>query len=89
MKEISISQFKAKCLALLEEVRLTKEPIRVTRFGRPVAEIVPPKSAQRRGAWIGSMKHSMKIIGDIISPANEKSEWESSTDPGKSLKRDS
>lgn len=89
MKEISISRFKAKCLALLEEVRLTKEPIRVTRFGRPVAEIVPPKFAQGRTAWIGSMKHSMKIIGDIISPANEKSEWESSTDPGEPLKRHS
>lgn len=42
MEEIAISEFKAKCLAILEQVRLTKTPIRVTRFGKPVAEIVPP-----------------------------------------------
>lgn len=42
MKEVAISEFKAKCVALLEQVRLTKKPLRVTRFGKPVAEIAPP-----------------------------------------------
>ncbi len=42
MIEVSISEFKAKCLALLEQVRKTREPIRVTRHGKPVAEVVPP-----------------------------------------------
>ena len=40
MKEIAISEFKAKCLGILEEVRKTRKPIRVTRFGKPVAEVV-------------------------------------------------
>ena len=40
MEEIAISEFKAKCLAILENVRLTKMPVRVNRFGKPVAEIV-------------------------------------------------
>ena len=39
MKEIAISQFKAKCLSLLDQVHKTKKPIRVTRFGKPVAEV--------------------------------------------------
>src|SRR5207245_9853174 len=39
MKEIAISVFKAKCLGILEEVRKTRKPIRVTRFGKPVAEV--------------------------------------------------
>jgi len=42
MEEIAISKFKATCLAVLERVRLTNQPIRVTRFGKPIAEILPP-----------------------------------------------
>ena len=76
MREVAISEFKAKCLALLEQVRLTKKPIRVTRFGKPVAEVVPSESVQGRAAWIGSMQESMEILGDIISPANDESDWE-------------
>ena len=80
MQEIAISKFKAKCLALLEQVSKTKKPIRVTRFGKPIAEVIPPSSIQGRAAWIGSMKDSMEIVGDIISPANEEDEWEALRD---------
>jgi prevent-host-death family protein len=76
VEEIAISEFKAKCLALLERIRKTRTPIRITRHGKPVAEVVPPSSVQERSAWIGSMKDSVEILGDIISPANEESEWE-------------
>jgi prevent-host-death family protein len=55
MKEVAISEFKAKCLALLQQVQKTKKPLRVTRFGKPVAEIVPP-SADAPANWLGSMK---------------------------------
>jgi prevent-host-death family protein len=76
MQEIAISEFKAKCLSLLEQVSKTKKPIRVTRFGKPIAEVVPPSMVEGRANWIGSMKDSIEIVADIISPANEKSEWE-------------
>ena len=76
MQEIAISEFKAKCLAVLERVRSTKKPIRVTRFGKPVAEGVPPTSVEERSSWIGSMKNSMRITGDIVSPATDEDEWE-------------
>jgi len=76
MQEIAISEFKAKCLAILERVRSTKKPIRVTRFGKPVAEVVPPTSVEDRSSWIGSMKNSMRITGDIVSPATDEDEWE-------------
>ena len=42
MEEIAISKFKATCLAVMERVRRTRQPVLVTRFGEPVAEIVPP-----------------------------------------------
>lgn len=80
MEEIAISEFKAKCLAILENVRRTKTPVRVTRFGKPVAEIVPPTAVMDRAQWIGSMKDSIEILGDIISPANDEDEWDSLRD---------
>jgi hypothetical protein len=76
MPDIAISEFKAKCLSLLQQVCKTKIPLRVTRFGKPIAEVIPPSPVQARDHWIGSMKNSMEIVGDIISPANEESEWE-------------
>jgi prevent-host-death family protein len=80
MQEIAISEFKAKCLALLDQVQKTKKPIRVTRFGKPVAEVVPASPAAEATDWIGSMKDSMKILGDIVSPANDESDWEALRD---------
>ncbi|MFZ0311770.1 MAG: type II toxin-antitoxin system Phd/YefM family antitoxin [Candidatus Korobacteraceae bacterium] len=77
MQEIAISEFKAKCLSLLQQVCKTKQPIRVTRFGKPVADVVPPAQVQvDRNAWIGSGKATAKILGDIISPANDPADWE-------------
>ena len=74
MKQVAISQFKAKCLAILDEVQKTKQSILVTRRGHPVAEIGPPSPKDDR-SWIGSMKQ-IKILGDIISPASDEDDWE-------------
>ena len=52
MKEIAISVFKAKCLGLLEEVRKTRKPIRVTRFGEPVAEVFRPRRNRARSTGL-------------------------------------
>ncbi len=79
MKEVAISEFKAKCLALLEQVQRTKKPICITRFGKPVAEVVPT-SPTSPADWMGSMKDSIEIVGDIVSPANEESDWEALRD---------
>jgi len=79
MKEIAISEFKAKCLALLDQVQKTKNPILVTRFGKPVAEVVP-HAPIAPADWMGSMRGTMEIIGDIISPATDEDEWEALRD---------
>ena len=75
MGEITISEFKAKCLALIDQVQKTKKPLVITRFGKPVAEVIPP-SPKPTADWMGSMKDEMKILGDIVSPATDESEWE-------------
>lgn len=68
IKEISISEFKAKCLALLARVEKTKQPIRITRHGKPIADVVPATQAVDPAALMGSMRNSIEILGDIISP---------------------
>lgn len=76
MQTMAISKFKATCLAVLERVRRTGEPVLVTRFGKPVAEVVPPPVPERPGEWLGSLSDRGEIIGDIVSPAVEPGEWE-------------
>ncbi len=76
MKEIAISEFKAKCLAILEEVRKTRKPIRVTRFGEPVAEVVPPAPQPRPQRWFGCMEGTIEIVGDIVGPTGSLDDWE-------------
>jgi len=80
MEEIAISEFKAKCLAILDRVEKTKQPIRVTRRGKPVAEVVPPSPTESPANWFDSMVDAFDITGDIVSPATEESEWEALRD---------
>ena len=70
MREIAISKFKATCLAALENVRRTGKPLRITRFGRPVADVVPPVRVEIKKRELGCMATQSKIIGDIVSPLN-------------------
>lgn len=80
MKEIAISKFKATCLAVLERVRKTGEPVVITRFGQPIAEINPAggfKRIPRLGGGIGTGV----ILGDIVGPTGDISEWEAAQDP--------
>ncbi len=76
MEEIAISKFKAKCLAIVERVRKTRRPVRITRFGEPVAELVPPSTSPLPKKWIGAMESTGVIEGDIVSPASDESDWE-------------
>lgn len=68
IREISISTFKAKCLGLLEEVDKTRTPLRVTRRGKPIADVFPASSEGNERSWIGSMSGTIKVLGDIVSP---------------------
>ncbi|MGA2329007.1 MAG: type II toxin-antitoxin system Phd/YefM family antitoxin [Bryobacteraceae bacterium] len=69
MEQISISTFKATCLAVLERVRKTRQPVIVTRFGKPVAQVAPPPIPDRPAGWLGALAGTGRIEGDIVSPA--------------------
>jgi len=76
MEKMAISKFKATCLAVLERVRRTRQAVLVTRFGRPVAEIIPPPPPARSKNWLGSLAHTGRLQGDIVTPVSEEDEWE-------------
>ena len=73
---MAISKFKATCLAVLERVRKTGQPVLVTRFGQPVAQIGPPGVSNRTKRELGAMRESAQILGDIVSPATDEDDWE-------------
>jgi antitoxin (DNA-binding transcriptional repressor) of toxin-antitoxin stability system len=74
MEEISATEFKATCLAVLQRVRKTRKPVRITRYGKVVAEIQPPRPEPKKD-WMGSMAGRGETLGDIIGPSTDPSEW--------------
>jgi len=73
---ISISKFKATCLRLLDNVKKTGKSILVTRKGEPIALVTPPPPPPKPDQWLGCMKDSIEITGDVISPVLEEKQWE-------------
>jgi len=66
---IPAGRFKASCLALLDRVAETGEPLVVTKRGRPVAEIVPLRKRRAR-----PLRGSVVFRGDVVGPIL--GEWE-------------
>jgi prevent-host-death family protein len=79
MKTVRISEFKAKCLGLIEQVDKTRQPLRITRHGRPVAELIPA-GPDRKKKFLGAMVGTGKILGDIVSPIIDLNEFEAYRD---------
>ena len=76
METVPISKFKATCLALLDKVKRTGQPILVTRKGDPIAQVIPPIPSPPPQSWLGSMKETGQIHDDIVAPATDPAEWD-------------
>jgi prevent-host-death family protein len=74
METVAVSEFKATCLALLERVKNTREPILITKKGKPIAQVLPPPEPEKPRSWFGCMKGTGVTHGDIVLPAGEP--WE-------------
>jgi len=79
LEKVTISKFKATCLRLLSDVKRTGHPLLITRKGEPIALVTPPPPPKLR-VWLGSLKDTVKITGDIISPALDEKDWEALQD---------
>jgi prevent-host-death family protein len=75
MRTIPAGQFKARCLALMDQVQKTREPITITKRGKPVAKVVPPDDGEGDDIF-GFWKGRVEITGDIVSPVIGLDEWD-------------
>lgn len=74
MKKIAAAQFKARCLKIMDDVCSNRQPVLITKKGRPVAKLVPVEGAPKD--IFGVLRGKIKIMGDIVSPAVPLEDWE-------------
>jgi len=75
MREINASEFKAKCLAILDEVSSTGETVTILKRGKPVAQLVPPVPRSERYPQ-QTLRGSVEIRGDVLKPVLSPEAWE-------------
>lgn len=75
MRTIRASEFKAKCLAILDEVARTGESVTILKRGRPVASLVPPSLGEGKYPQ-HALRGTVKIHGDLLEPVLPTDAWE-------------
>jgi prevent-host-death family protein len=71
MDSLSVSKFKATCLAVVDEVATAKKRVIITKRGKPIAELIPYEAETEPVL----LKDTVAFIGDIISPVAAE-DWE-------------
>jgi prevent-host-death family protein len=71
-REMKASEFKARCLEVMDTVARTGDPVIVTKRGKPVAKLCP--ITEPLSPLVGCMKGRIEILGDIVSPVDV--EWD-------------
>ncbi len=75
MEEIQLSDFEIDFHSIIESVSHSDKPVIITDKGKLLVKIVPVPSSEQ-DSWLGCMKGTGKIIGDIISPVEKSDVWE-------------
>ncbi len=75
MKTISATEFKAKCLAIMDEIQRTGEPVTVLKRGKPVVEVSPPPKISEQYPQY-RLQGSVEILGDIVEPPLPADVWD-------------
>jgi len=73
MKTMGAGTFKGQCLKIMDEVRLTRQPVVITKRGRPVARLVPPDEPWHE--VLGCLVGVVEILGDIEEPVTPAADW--------------
>lgn len=77
MRTMAAGKFKAHCLAVMDEVQAKREPVMLTKNGKPVAKLVPldlPKDVDPLDAF--RFPGTIEIVGDIMAPLYTDEEYE-------------
>jgi prevent-host-death family protein len=74
---ISVSEFKARCLTLLEDVAAQHHMLIITKFGKPIAKVSPIENT--KPPLLGSWKGVVQVEGDIVK-FDTSDEWEAVND---------
>jgi len=82
MKEVNAAEFKAKCLAILDEVAREGESVTILKRGKPVAQLIPPTPRVHQFPQ-QELMGSVSIFGDVISPTLPAEEWEAEGCPSR------
>jgi prevent-host-death family protein len=76
MRTIPAARFKAGCLKIMDEVRAGREPVLITKKGKPVARLVPVDEPARD--VFGCLSGELEIVGDVVSPVIAPTAWKGS-----------
>jgi prevent-host-death family protein len=76
MDSIRLLDFKDDCLEVLEKARRTGQPVLITDSGEPVAEIIPFPGTRKPERWLGCLRTTGRILGDLVAPAVDETDWE-------------
>jgi len=74
VRKMAAGEFKTRCLTVMDEVKKTREPVLITKRGKPVAKLVPAQIPQK--AFLGRLEGIVRITGDIESPIEPPESWE-------------
>ncbi len=80
-RTMKASEFKAKCLKLMDEVAESGEGIVITKHGRPVSRLLPYREKPK--PWFGCDRGLIQVHGDIVGPLDV--EWEAESNPDRVL----
>ncbi len=76
MKTMAAGKFKATCLAVMDEVQAKREPVVITKNGKPVAKLVPLELPEAEDPLDAFYFGKIEILGDIVKPIYSDEEWE-------------
>jgi prevent-host-death family protein len=79
LREIAAGEFKAKCLAIIDEVNETGQEVIITKRGKAAAKLIPFPQPEKRKSFIGRLEGIIEIVGDpddLIKPVFPEEDWD-------------
>lgn len=77
--EIAAGEFKAKCLAIIDDVNKTGQEVIITKRGKPTAKLIPFAAPTKKEPFIGRLEVIGEIVGDpddLIKPVFLLEDWD-------------